>query len=68
MEFVGVSSIATAPGKAILFGEHAVVYEKTAVAASLSDLRIKVDTVNMSCPRYTYLSCNNGYHCGFAAH
>ena len=38
-------SVATAPGKAIIFGEHAVVYGTTAVAASLSDLRISVDTV-----------------------
>jgi len=38
-------SVATAPGKAIIFGEHAVVYGTTAVAASLSELRISVDTV-----------------------
>lgn len=40
-----LSSVATAPGKVILFGEHAVVYGTTAVAASLSDMRIKVETV-----------------------
>ncbi len=38
-------AIASAPGKVILFGEHAVVYGVTAVAAALSDLRIVVDMV-----------------------
>jgi mevalonate kinase len=33
---------ASAPGKVILFGEHAVVHGVTAVAAALSDLRIRV--------------------------
>lgn len=38
-----LSSSASAPGKLILFGEHAVVHNQPAIAACLSDLRIKVD-------------------------
>lgn len=37
---------ASAPGKVILFGEHAVVYGKTAIAAAISDLRIHADLVS----------------------
>jgi mevalonate kinase len=41
-------AISSAPGKVILFGEHAVVYGVTAVAAALSDLRIVVEMVRCS--------------------
>lgn len=37
--------VTSAPGKVILFGEHAVVYGKTAVAAAVSDLRIVATVV-----------------------
>jgi mevalonate kinase len=38
-----VKASASAPGKLIIFGEHAVVYGQPAIASCLSDLRIKVD-------------------------
>lgn len=53
-------SVATAPGKAIIFGEHAVVYGTTAVAASLSELRISVDTVRLHLTNFS--SCSNCLH------
>ncbi len=37
---------ASAPGKLILFGEHAVVYGSLAIAGALSDLRIYVRIVS----------------------
>jgi mevalonate kinase len=41
-----IRAIASAPGKVILFGEHAVVHGVTAVAAALSDLRIVAQAVS----------------------
>ncbi len=43
-----VTVVASAPGKVILFGEHAVVYGKTAVGAAVSDLRIVVTAVRQA--------------------
>eukprot|EP00965_Chrysotila_dentata_P050324 1667479-Pleurochrysis_carterae.AAC.1 len=38
-----LAASASAPGKLILFGEHAVVYGHTAIAAAISDMRVSVD-------------------------
>jgi hypothetical protein len=46
---------ASAPGKAIIFGEHAVVYGVNAIAAALSDLRIIVDIVSI--PYFFHAFC-----------
>jgi mevalonate kinase len=43
---------ASAPGKVILFGEHAVVYGVPAVAAATSDLRLHVEIVSILCIRH----------------
>ncbi len=40
--------IVSAPGKVILFGEHAVVHGKAAVATAASDLRVVVTLVSIA--------------------
>lgn len=58
------TSIASAPGKVILFGEHAVVYGVTAIAAALSDLRIIVQVVKYAIDIVKpYLYRILGYYC-----
>ena len=65
-------SIASAPGKTLLFGEHAALFGVTAVAAALSDLRVVVEVVsgthmplvhNLEYLRYTFMHvCFVGYY------
>ncbi|OQR92038.1 mevalonate kinase [Achlya hypogyna] len=44
------ATTASAPGKVILFGEHAVVYGTTAIAASVSSLRVSTRISSTSTP------------------
>ena len=44
------SAVSSAPGKVILFGEHAVVYGTTAIATSLTDLRVVASLESISDP------------------
>eukprot|EP01039_Chlorochromonas_danica_P006964 gene6964-7705_t len=50
MSAFNITATASAPGKAILFGEHAVVYGVTAIAVALSDLRLFVEVVSLLHP------------------
>ncbi len=45
-----VLSTASAPGKAILLGEHAVVYGKPAIAIPVSQLRVEATVEAFRCP------------------
>lgn len=45
-----ILSTASAPGKAILLGEHAVVYGKPAIAIPVSQLRVEVSLEAFRCP------------------
>lgn len=62
-------SCASAPGKVILFGEHAVVFGQPAIAASLSALRIhvKVATTNSNRVFVNMPDLPNPLHASFEA-
>ena len=53
---------ASAPGKVILFGEHAVVYGHAAVAAALSDLRISVKITSTTTTTTTTATSGGNLH------